>query len=505
MKVVRPWATLRARTGHRDPRPKREENLISSSGSLLASRLVVAALGWAGTVLIVRTLTPSDWGRFAFIFSFLGLISVITDLGVGRVILAGLLDPATDREHLAGAYVTLRLTMGLIGYVIAVGFVSLAGYPTKVIFGTMVAGLVLVLATPSHGFTAVFQAGKRLRSVAVAETAGQFSQLGLTVAIVTAGGTLVWLTAPAVAFEVVALVYKLRHLPEGIRPRYRVDWPLWKRLLREAVPLAVGTILGSAFNRIDVVMLSRLDTFTATGIYSIAYKFADVVQFVAIALTTAALPALVSARPAQPVTFHRTFSKTFLLSFVAGALIIAEFVLFARPVITALYGHRYGVGANATKLVVVGEVAHFFSALAFVTLIAAGRNRLYPIVALGGLALNVGLNLWLIPAHSFGGAAIATLVTEAAVAGVLLTLTLRVEGTRPLPLAAAARGLIAMVVAVAVGAGVHRIAAWPLAAGATAAAFLAACHLVRVSGAGGLPALFRMEAVDEGVPGSTTS
>lgn len=494
MKLPRPHASLRRRNGQPS-----EENLISSSGSLLASRLVVAVLGWAGTVLIVRTLSPSDWGRFSFIFGFLGLLSVITDLGVGRVIIAGLLDPETDREHLAGAYVALRLTMGLIGYVVAVAFVTLAGYPTKVVAGTVVAGLVLVLATPSHGLTAVFQAGRRLRSVAVAETLGQLAQLGLTVAIVTAGGSLVWLTVPAVAFEAAALVYKLRHIPGGMRLRYRFDWPVWRHLLREAVPLAVGTILASAYNRIDVVMLSRLDTFTATGIYGIAYKFADVVQFVATALSTAALPALVSARPSQPETFHRTFSKAFLLCFLAGALIVTEFVLFARPFLTVLYGHRYGIGASATKLVVAGEVARFFTVLAFVTLVAVGRNRQYPVVALGGLALNVGLNLWLIPARSFEGAAIATLVTEALVAGVMLVLTLRIDGIRPLPLGAAGRGLIAMAVAGAVGAAASHVTPWPVATVATAAAFLAACHVGRVGGPGGLPALLRMDSPPDDV------
>ena len=56
----------------------------------MASRLVVAALGWAGTVMIVRNLSASEWGQFSFIFGFLGLLSVITDLGVGRLVIAGL-------------------------------------------------------------------------------------------------------------------------------------------------------------------------------------------------------------------------------------------------------------------------------------------------------------------------------------------------------------------------------------------------------------------------------
>ena len=234
----------------------------------------------------------------------------------------------------------LRAALGLTGYVVAVGFVVLAGYPSKVVIGTMVAGLVLILATPSNGLTAVFQARRRLQPVAVAEALAQLAQFGLTAAIVTAGGTLVWLTVPAVVFELVAIAYKLYRLPPDHRPRYRIDWALWKNLLREATPLALGGILTTVFNRIDIVMLSRLDTFAATGVYGIAYKFADVVHFVSISLTMAVFPMLVRAWPNDLVAFHRTFRRAFLLSFVAGALVMAEFLLFARPVVTLLYGAR---------------------------------------------------------------------------------------------------------------------------------------------------------------------
>ncbi len=492
------------RRGSPDERSRSgDETLISSSGSLLASRLVVAGLGWAGTVLIVRTLSPSDWGRFAFIFGFLGLLSVVTDLGVGRVVIAGLLDEDTDRQHLAGTYVVLRVLMGLLGYIVAIAFVSLAGYPVRVVWGTMVAGLVLVLATPSHGLSAVFQARRKLRTVALADTLGQLAQLALTVAIVTAGGTLVWLMVPAVAFEVVALAYKLRRIPTDLRPRYRIDWAIWRRLLKEAVPLAIGTILASAFHRVDVVMLSRLDTFRATGIYGITYKFADVVQYVSTALTMAALPALVGAWPKRMVTFHRTFSRALLLSFLAGALVLAEFILFARPVIALLYGDRYALAAHATTLVVAGEFVHFFSGLAFITLVATGRHRQYPLVALAGLALNVGLNLWLIPTRSFEGAALATLATEIVVAALLGSIVLRIRPTRPLPLAAMGRAVVAFATALAVGWGSEQVAPWPVAGVLSAATFVLVCHVTRVGGPGGLPALLRMDdTVEHGGQGS---
>jgi O-antigen/teichoic acid export membrane protein len=144
---------------------------------------------------------------------------------------------------------------------------------------------------------------------------------------------------------------------------------------------------------------------------------------------------------------------------------------------------------------VAGEFAHFFSALAFTTLIATSRHRQYPAVAIGGLILNVVLNLWLIPARSFQGAAIATLVTEVAVATTLIVMAMRIDAVSPLPVWGVLRGIGAFAAAMLIGAAFDTVVPWPVAAVVTAAAFLVIAHLVRIGGPGGLMALLREDEV----------
>src|SRR5690349_6902640 len=101
--------------------------------ALLLSRLAISIMGWAGTVLIARLLSPTDWGVFSFVFGLLGMMSIITDLGVGRVVLARLLDEDSDPEAFASSFVALRAALGLLGYGIAVGYVVLMGYSGDVV------------------------------------------------------------------------------------------------------------------------------------------------------------------------------------------------------------------------------------------------------------------------------------------------------------------------------------------------------------------------------------
>lgn len=63
-----------------------------STAIMLGSRIAVAAMGWTGSVLIARSISPDEFGKFSLIFGLLGLLSVVTDLGVGRVVLAKLVE-----------------------------------------------------------------------------------------------------------------------------------------------------------------------------------------------------------------------------------------------------------------------------------------------------------------------------------------------------------------------------------------------------------------------------
>lgn len=463
-------------------RPAADRALLVNTASLVGARYIVAALGWVGTLVIVRTLSLEEWGRFSFVFSLLGLLSVLADLGLGRVALKGLLDDQGDQAGFAGTLVVLRAILGVACYMLAVGFVILARYPPEVVGATAVAGLVLVLASPSHAVESVFQSHLRVGSVAVGNVLGQLSQLALVVAIASAGGSVVLLTIPAVVCEVVILTWRVRRVRRLQTLRLNVQWATWGRLLREAAPLGAGVILSTAYFRVDSVMLSKLDTFSAVGIYGVAYKFVDIAHYLPTALMVTVLSLMVRAWPSDPTAYGDAFRRAFAVLAVVSTIVAVEFAVFARPIVSLLYGEKYEVGAHAARLVVAAECLGAFGVLAVGALVAIGRHKLYPLVALAGLVVNVSLNLWLIPWQSYEGAAMATVATEVLVVGILLGLVSRIEALRPWPLRTLVIAVAGGALAALVAAGAWRFTPWPLAAAAAGAGYVAFLHLFGVGG-----------------------
>lgn len=448
--------------------------LATNTSAMVVARCAVAALGWLGTIIMVRRLSVAEFGRFTFVFSLFGMAAVFTELGLGRMAIKGLIDDGRDKAAFAGTLVALRSCLGVLVYASVVVFVVVAGYPPDVVRATLVAGTVLLLATLSSAIEAVFQVNLRMGTVALSTVAGQFGQLALIAAIAAGGGgSVVLFAVPAVAGEVIILAWRLATVRQLQNIRLNVDWQQWRALLREAAPLAAGAVMVSFYYRLDSVMLSKLDTFTAVGVYGVAYKFVDIVHYLPAALMPVLLAVLVRAWPDDPRAFAENFRRAFTVLALVGALVAVEFSLFARPVISLLYGNQYVEGAHAARIVVGAECLAAFTYLALAALVAMGRNRLYPIAAVVGLICNVVLNLWLIPTRSYEGAALATLITNAVVVVIIWVPLSRLRAVRPLPLRSLTLAVLGGTVAVGAGVGTWRAMPWPVAAIVAAAAFAA--------------------------------
>jgi len=385
----------------------------------------MAAFGWAGTTLIVRSLSAENWGRFSFVFSLLALTSVLTDLGVGRIALAEVLPGKPDRARAAGTYLIVRTVLGVVGYCGVVLFVILGGYDRAIVQATVIGGTILVFNTVIGALNIAFQAAERMDHVAISSVVAQLGQLGLVVALAVRGDSLLWFVIAAVLKDVFLLPWRAWRARDFLEIQWSLDPELAKRMMREALPLSVGLILQTAVWRVDTIMLSKLATLADVGSYGVAYKFADLSHALPMAMSAALLAPLVRAWNEDLDTFRQIFARAGQILMIAAGFAIVQMGLFASDIVRFFFTDVYADAASASQLLVLAEAAAFPTALAFTTLIAAGRLVAYPVVAALGLALNLALNFQLIPDYGYAGAAIATLVTEVAIAGAILAVTRR--------------------------------------------------------------------------------
>lgn len=397
--------------------PSQNRSLLTNSSAMVISRVITAVFGWAGTVVIARTLSPEDWGKYSFIFGLLGIMALVTDLGVGRVVLARLTaDDHDEAQQVAGSFILLRILLGLIGFAVAVLYAWATGLSVTLVAVVAFAATGVVLATPSNALLVLYQARLRLVPLAIWDIVAQIVQFALVLAVAASAPTLAWFVVPSVIKEVVVLVARGAGVLRGRlgpRPVFSAGTRYWGEMLREAIPISIGFALIMLLTKVDILILQRLDSYDAVGMYAIGYKFSDLVIIVTVTISVPFTTVLIKAWPHDAETFRHRTRQAMVVAGGLGALAVIGFWPTAQFFIGLLYGETFTPASDAARLLVLASAISGVTNIGIVALVAARKLTVFPWVAAAGVLLNVGLNYLVIPHFSYDGAAAATLVTEA--------------------------------------------------------------------------------------------
>jgi O-antigen/teichoic acid export membrane protein len=162
------------------------------------------------------------------------------------------------------------------------------------------------------------------------------------------------------------------------------------------------------------VMIAMFRSFEEVGWYNAAYKLiAGLIAFPAI-FVTALFPAmsrLSSSKSSAKTIYERSFKY---LSLIALPMAIGT-TLTAPSIINLVYGPQYANAALALQILVWSAALIFLNQLISTSLNSLNLEKLNTVIVASSIAMNIGLNYFLIQSHGFVGAAVATLATQSAV------------------------------------------------------------------------------------------
>ncbi len=197
-----------------------------------------------------------------------------------------------------------------------------------------------------------------------------------------------------------------------------ISFKLWKpgytkMILLKSAPFALLALLMGIYYRIDGVMILRLlpNGETEAGIYAASFRLLDAINQFGFLFATLLLPLFAGMiRKNESMRQLVRFSSELMF---AGAVIIAFNCYFFRDHIM----HLLYRGSTPYWSLIFGWLMINFipmsSIYIFGTLLTAkGNLKILNAIALGGMVLNITLNLFLIPRYGALGATIATLVTQ---------------------------------------------------------------------------------------------
>jgi len=246
--------------------------------------------------------------------------------------------------------------------------------------------------------------------------------------------------------------------------------------LSPAVTIGLTQAMGLLNFNFDTLLIGFLLGLSEVGLYNAAYK--PVITLLAVPLTyfTGLFPALARAWNDGPEALRpiaeRSLHLCALFSLPAGV----AGSLLAQPLVIFLFGPNYAVAALPFSILVWSAVLVILRGTFRHSLNAAGHQKLDLRCAIISSAVNVGLNLFLIPRSGLAGAAAATVTAD--VVWFYLAAAFCKRHVLALHWMAAFWRPVVASAALAVFLLYAPIAAWPVRALAGAATYAGACALL---------------------------
>jgi O-antigen/teichoic acid export membrane protein len=393
-------------------------------------RLVIQALYFT---MIARSLGAAKYGAFVGVVALVGIFAPFGSMGSGYLLIKNV---ARDRSQFSGNWGRALSTTFLSSSILFAVAVLLSRFILPV---TIPIRLVLFVAASDlcgYSITEIcghaFLAFDRMKWTAA-------SSVFLSASRLLAAIILIWMRRSPSALEwgefyfastsLVALTCLGVTLVKLGPPSFSLARSSAEE--REGFFISLGKSAATIYNDLDKTMLARLGTLEATGIYGAAYRLVDVSFSPVSSLLVAAYPNFMRVG-AQGISAALQYAKPLIFHALCYAALVSVGILTCAGIVPYVLGGEYRLTVEALRWLAVLpmlRVIHFFLSDA---LAGAGYQGVKAGIQIGVAVFNVLINLWIIPAYSWRGAAWSSIASDAllacAIGATALTLSRRSPG-----------------------------------------------------------------------------
>ena len=379
---------------------------LQNSGWLLIDSVFRLALGLLVGAWVARYLGPTQFGELAYVLAYIALFQAVATLGLDGIVVREIANDRDSANTVLGTAFALRLGIGFICWVLAVGSMAWFKGPNN----------SSVLLTALIGSSLVFQAADTVdlwfqsqsdnRRTVLAKLAAYLISNGVKVALILNGAHLVAFAAVMVIdgfIAAVGLAIAYKFLP--CEKRWRRVYTTACRLLSESWPFVIAGLSIMVYMRIDQIMIKEMLGPKELGIYAAVLPLATLWQFIPIMLNTSLAPFVAQKKVEGEKAYWEALQKVFKTYAMLGWLICIPTVLFSTTIITALYGDEYKDGSSVLMIYVFTNIAIYMGVAQNLWLLNERKPILNLLKTLIGAFITIVGNWMVIPYLGLAGVA----------------------------------------------------------------------------------------------------
>ena len=382
------------------------------SGYALVAEVAGLVASSANFLLLAKSLGPADYGVIAGAWALVLAASPIAMLGADAIVTRDVAGRGRRPADALGAgltIVTLGSTVAIL-FLVALHPIILPQVPVQLLVALAVADIVCLGATSC--LAALLFALGSARAVAITAIVNSGAKLVAVVifAVLGSGDPVHW----AKLYAGCSIVAALLQLGWGVRRYGRPTGTahgLWGRA-RSGLSYSVNNAALILMTDSDKTLLVRHGFTSEAGVYGVAYRLSSMAALPATAVIYAAFPRFFSIGEAGGLRATSAFARKLALPLAAYGLLAAIGLVIVAPLVPLVVGEEFEPSVPLLMLLAGLPLLRTLEALPSDALTGAGRQPTRTACVLLAAAVNVVLNLILIPHHGVKAAIVTTLVSE---------------------------------------------------------------------------------------------
>jgi O-antigen/teichoic acid export membrane protein len=386
--------------------------------------IIAAFLAYFIRIILARQLSVEDYGLFFSVFAFVSFLLFFRDLGLGNALVKHLAEFKTKKrfDEIKTSILSVFLSLLFLSAIFGIVLYFLAPFLAQSYFKDARAEYIIYFFIAYILFSAlflflknIFQGFQKIKIFALMEPV----RLG----VILTGILLLFdlgygFLTPVIAYTVSWLAVFIIFLPftwwtfSFFRYKIKNMRKITKQLYLFGIAIALAQIGAKVIARIDTLMLTYFNPLSDVGIYNVVLPTALLFLFFSEAISPVLYP-LVSELWAKKDTkkLIEGIKLLYKYSFVITMPAFLTIFVFSSLTIKILFGAKYAAGNVALQILLIGVLFLLVSTVNNTILAAIGKPSAVTKSFLLVAAINIVLNLLLIPIFGIEGAATATLIS----------------------------------------------------------------------------------------------
>ena len=394
--------------------------------ALVISSIANMVMGFFFTMYVARYVGVDGFGILSFAIAVTSIFSVLTHLGLNQLTIR---EVARDRA-LAGKYLanitTFKIILSVLTFTAIALYATFMGYQQQTIMVVYIITLATIADGFSQSFFSIFQAYERMEFVTLAGVLSTVLRLAGALFVISHGFDLIAIAFAYFVSSVATLswsyaisTWKFTRLP------LQLDFSFLKGALAKSWPLGLITALSALSTWIGTVILKGVKGDEAVGYYNAAYRIESFLLFISVAYSSAIFPAMSRLYVSSIHSLKAAFEKSVKYLMIFGVPLGIGTALLANKLIILIYGAQFANSAGVLRILMLPLVFDFVGPIFGQLFVSLNKQITVLKVTIISTALNITLNLLLIPRYSYIGASIAVATTQFVALNIMYVLSFR--------------------------------------------------------------------------------